>query len=189
MRYIALCVIVARKSRVYRIGEREIEYPGLGCKQQREWGGKYVRETNEGGDWRERLEAGGRRDEDGVMQSTHASSPPGGVYPGRHKDKEAQVEVDRLAAAPRKTLNRNPAGKIACSQWSQGKQPSVAYGSSTCSRPTWRCQFCESRRGSRASPGCRMRQKIGPRCSQVNLGAVRGSQRRHSLLIIKRGEG
>lgn len=96
-----------------------------------------MRKTNEGGDWRERLEAGERRDEDGVMQFTHVSSPPGGLAE-ETQDKQAQVEVDRLAAAPRKTLNRNPAGKIACSQWSQGEQLGLAYGSSTCSRPTWR---------------------------------------------------
>lgn len=39
--------------------------------------------------------------------------------------------MDRLAAAPRKTLNRNPAGKIACSQLSQGVQSGLAYGSNT----------------------------------------------------------
>lgn len=56
------------------------------------------------------------------MQFTHASSPPGGLAE-ETQDKQAQVEVDGLAAAPRKTVNRNPAGKIACSQWSQGSSP------------------------------------------------------------------
>lgn len=46
-------------------------------------------------------------------------APRGGLAE-ETQDKQAQVEVDRLAAAPRKTLNRNPAGKIACSQRSQG---------------------------------------------------------------------
>lgn len=53
-----------------------------------------------------------------MMQYTDFSSPVG--LAGETDDEQAQAEVDRLAAAPRKTLNRNPAGKIACSKSSQG---------------------------------------------------------------------
>lgn len=53
----------------------------------------------------------------------HACMQPRGSSREDTQDKQVQVEVDRLAAAPRKTLNRNPAGKIACSQSSQGDRP------------------------------------------------------------------
>lgn len=87
-----------------------------------------MRKTHEGGDWRERLDGGGR-DEDGVMQCTHVSSPGGSSRGDAHKTSKAQVKVDRLAAAPRKTLNRDPAGKIARSQSSQGRavQPDLWF--------------------------------------------------------------
>lgn len=73
-----------------------------------------------------------------MMHWAHVCSPQGGLAGGT-QDEQAQVEVDRLAAAPRKTLNRNPAGKITCSQSPQGVQPSLAYdNSSNCSWLTWR---------------------------------------------------
>lgn len=88
-----------------------------------------------------------------------------------------QVEVDRLAAAPRKTLNRNPAGKIACSQSSQGGQTDLAYSSSTCSRPNWRYSKSESQEvGGRFRLFCCLRM-VGPdrsmhaKLQATNLGA------------------
>lgn len=78
-----------------------------------------------------------------MMQYLHVCSP-GGSSMGDTQHKQLQVEVDRLAAAPRKTLNRNPAGKIACSKLSQGGQTGLAYDSSTCSRSTWRYPKIES---------------------------------------------
>jgi hypothetical protein len=70
---------------------------------------------------------------------------------GGSKRSQVQVEVDRLAAAPRKTLNRNPAEKIACSQSTQGVcSPSLAYDNPTDHLLMAYLAICMSKQVSRA---------------------------------------
>lgn len=99
---------------------------------------------------------------------------PGGLA-GETQDKEAQVEVDRLAAAPRKTLNRNPAGKIACSQSSQGKQPSPGLWFEHLFTANLEMVIVESQKRFECKLGLPSTAEDWPKPQAMNLGAVRGS--------------